>query len=234
MIAKDCVECGKSFEVDDSKRNWNHVKLCSSECQRQVTNRKVRESYTPQEWPQKGICAWCGSGFLKKGPGQKKKLYCDRKCRTKELRHERDVARAKSPLKVCPVCGKDFRPHKLAPKKQIYCSHKCYVREQYRRHSYRKENRKDQVGFRTVKPIVLERDGEKCTLCGSTDNLHVHHFDNSGNSDHPNNDPTNLTTLCRGCHNGFHRVNLVKIDGEWFVSGPALINFSGEYIRIFR
>ena len=38
---------------------------------------------------------------------------------------------------------------------------------------------------------------QKCVVCGSTEKLDVHHKD--GN--HSNNDLSNLTWVCRGCHN---------------------------------
>jgi hypothetical protein len=234
MIKKECAECRKSFDVDDSKRNWQSVKLCSPECQREVTNRKVRESYTPQTWPQKGECAWCGKEFLKRTPGQKKKQYCDRRCRTKKLRNDREIERASEPPKVCVVCSKEFRPHKLAKNIQLYCSDKCKIKEQYRRHPSLRQNRKGQASFSASKKVVLERDGNRCTLCDSTYKLNVHHRDNSGGSEYPNNNPDNLATLCRKHHHQFHRINLVYVDGEWFVSGPALSVFDGESIKILR
>ena len=52
-----------------------------------------------------------------------------------------------------------------------------------------------------VKPSVLKRDGNKCTKCGSTKNLIVHHK-------HYNIDKLtyyDLITLCRGCHKIEHK-----------------------------
>lgn len=46
--------------------------------------------------------------------------------------------------------------------------------------------------------FVLKRDGHRCRLCSSTENLHVHHvWPVSFSSNHT---PQNLVTLCRACH----------------------------------
>lgn len=40
----------------------------------------------------------------------------------------------------------------------------------------------------------------KCTFCGSTENLHVHHIDKN----HGNNTTENLMVLCASCHKKLH------------------------------
>lgn len=49
---------------------------------------------------------------------------------------------------------------------------------------------------------VLERDGHRCTLCGATDNLEMHHKVplSQGGTNHLN----NLQTLCDPCHKIIH------------------------------
>lgn len=58
-----------------------------------------------------------------------------------------------------------------------------------------------------LRPSVLERDNYSCQVCGKESrsvkykDMVVHHKDRNGNgSENPNNDPTNLITLCRRCH----------------------------------
>ena len=47
---------------------------------------------------------------------------------------------------------------------------------------------------------VLERDGNRCTVCGGEQDLHIHHIDRD-----PTNDvPSNLVTLCGICHARVH------------------------------
>lgn len=49
---------------------------------------------------------------------------------------------------------------------------------------------------RAIRELVLARDGWRCKLCSSTNDLHIHHVD--GNP--WNNDPDNLIVMCRHCH----------------------------------
>ena len=60
--------------------------------------------------------------------------------------------------------------------------------------------------FNNKTAIVLERDEYTCTMCGAKKDLVVHHIDCSGQTDEPNNDVDNLTTLCRRCHINLHKL----------------------------
>lgn len=56
----------------------------------------------------------------------------------------------------------------------------------------------DEAVARATRRMVLKRDGYRCTMCGATEDLQVHHVvprraDGS-------NDSANLTTLCAECH----------------------------------
>ena len=56
--------------------------------------------------------------------------------------------------------------------------------------------------FKQIKQKILKRDGHSCYFCGfkSLRWQEIHHFD----SDHYNNGPENLTTICIFCHMVFH------------------------------
>ena len=61
----------------------------------------------------------------------------------------------------------------------------------------------DNALARATRRLVMKRDGYRCTICGATEHLQVHHIvprvlDGS-------NDPANLTTLCGSCHELLHR-----------------------------
>ena len=81
----------------------------------------------------------------------------------------------------------------------------------------RKENRekylKAQHNYHEMKRFggnrqaCYERDGHKCTKCGSINNLVPHHIDFSGQSENPNHSLENLTTLCKKCHMEVHDPN---------------------------
>jgi hypothetical protein len=54
-----------------------------------------------------------------------------------------------------------------------------------------------------TRAAVLLRDGHKCTRCGATEDLHLHHLVLV--SEGGDNEADNLVTLCRGCHADVHR-----------------------------
>ncbi|KXB06025.1 hypothetical protein AKJ53_01490 [candidate division MSBL1 archaeon SCGC-AAA382F02] len=65
------------------------------------------------------------------------------------------------------------------------------------------QNRKRrEAGFtRALKEKIKERDDHRCSKCGSSENLEVHHKD----GDFRNNDEDNLATVCKSCHEDRHK-----------------------------
>jgi 5-methylcytosine-specific restriction endonuclease McrA len=55
-------------------------------------------------------------------------------------------------------------------------------------------------GWRVTRDTIRERDGNRCTICGLSHDLHVHHRDGDSTNDHPQ----NLITLCGYCHARVH------------------------------
>ena len=56
--------------------------------------------------------------------------------------------------------------------------------------------------YRELHRQVLQRDGWRCQVCGTMEQLQVHHLQfrsRSGDDDEPN-----LITLCEGCHGQAH------------------------------
>ena len=52
---------------------------------------------------------------------------------------------------------------------------------------------------------AMERDGHRCTACGSIKRLVIHHIDGRGRGcKDPNHALDNLDTLCNSCHNKWH------------------------------
>jgi len=52
--------------------------------------------------------------------------------------------------------------------------------------------------------LVLQRDKYKCSICGSIENLCVHHIDGYDEHKPQNNDTNKMITLCRHCHSNIH------------------------------
>ncbi len=63
--------------------------------------------------------------------------------------------------------------------------------------------RLDATSYRDLHRRVLERDGWRCQICGSMQNLQVHHLKlrSQSGSDVEH----NLITLCAECHEEVHR-----------------------------
>ena len=67
----------------------------------------------------------------------------------------------------------------------------------------------DQLGFYNVREFVLFRDGYKCRCCKGKSHdmvLNVHHIESRKTG---GNAPNNLVTLCRTCHEKYHRGEIV-------------------------
>jgi hypothetical protein len=60
--------------------------------------------------------------------------------------------------------------------------------------------------WRRKRKSILKRDGNKCTVCGSTDKLHIHHTYYYKVKVKPWEYPDRcFLTLCEDCHNDHHR-----------------------------
>jgi 5-methylcytosine-specific restriction endonuclease McrA len=64
---------------------------------------------------------------------------------------------------------------------------------------------KSQAIYRTarwkrVREMVMARDGRVCRVCGTTQNLTVHHIVSIVKDESLAYDPANLATVCRRCH----------------------------------
>lgn len=89
----------------------------------------------------------------------------------------------------------------------------CYHNVKYRNDVAYRERVKhraalyyDSRDFGGLRTPVLERDGFRCTRCGSDFQLSVHHVNRRGRgSESPDNRMDNLVTLCRRCHLSEHR-----------------------------
>ena len=56
--------------------------------------------------------------------------------------------------------------------------------------------------YQQLRKEVLRRDGWRCQVCGSRQNLQVHH--KQLRSQQGSDDELNLITLCAGCHERLH------------------------------
>jgi hypothetical protein len=135
-------------------------------------------------------CLQCSKEFETK---RVDKGFCSRSC-YKKYNYSKNNPLYEVP---CKGCGKMFFPktHNM-----VFCSDEC-------RNGYFNVRSKDDMRFGGNRKFVLERDHYKCVICGNVNGINVHHKDESGNSERPNNEPDNLITLCNACHIKMHNIH---------------------------
>ena len=118
----------------------------------------------------------------------------------------------------CMDCGKHF-----FVKWQVTESIRCTVcREKYATETkkeydfHRRQRSFNDKAYSGNRFAALTKDGNKCRLCGATENLVIHHIDEQSyhNTDTPNNDLDNLTVLCNSCHLMYHQSKRCKLQKE--------------------
>lgn len=236
MLTKQCAECGKDFEVDDRRRNWQSRKLCSDACRKAVERRRANAKYTPIEWPQHKVCIRCSAAFLVNEDGNMVQKFCTAECQlaAKAEKKAAEVEARRLP-KRCEECGVAFLANKFAGHKQRHCSNACREKSRNRqRYADGTDGAKLRNGYKydflRIRPQILARDGGKCVVCGSAENVHVHHWDNSGGTEQVNNDHSNLGTMCGVCHYAIHGVTLARVNGQWVLDSKIfeLLGLTGS------
>jgi len=84
---------------------------------------------------------------------------------------------------------------------------------------------------------VYEKDNRKCTVCGATERLAIHHIDRSGKSKNPNNSLDNLQLMCIKCHSSMHgkQSMLQRWGKEWEKNDGYLYKDKvAEYMKEYR
>lgn len=120
-------------------------------------------------------------------------------------------------IRICKRCGKEY---KATGSRQLVCTDCCipYNREESLRRYYEAKakgkkqkqwdgdykgyNQKGKNNNNYTYGLGMYRQYKKskCEICGSTENLLVHHRDHN----RKNNEPENLQTVCKRCHQIHH------------------------------
>ena len=185
MIPLRCMYCGTQFEriiseVDKMHRRGHTDVYCSKECSDSHHAIKHRRR-----------CPVCG----KRTP-KKTSKYCSKACRAS--RRKKDLA-----PKTCGFCSSAFQP---ISSRAAYCSRACANKAHSRRmrgsgNSHYKTGTSYAKWFRSMRPVILERDRFTCVACGNTEKLVIHHV----NHVPMQNEAHNLITLCTTCHAIHHK-----------------------------
>lgn len=178
---KTCPYCKQVFYP----KHRNDQVYCSEQCREKA--KWERKKPIPTE----RICLNCGTAFI---PIKGRQKYCSEKCRI-----EKYYADNKERIKERTT------RYRLSHLEQE-CENKRRNRELNKeRYKQRDMEYHDSTRFGGNKQLVLERDGYKCAICGATEGLVVHHKDETGQLDNPNNDPSNLISVCKACHAKIHK-----------------------------
>lgn len=207
------TECTKYIKDSSQKKI---CPVCNQEFET-VYNKKIFCSYECYKRRYIKTCISCGKIFR---TGNINNIYCSDKCKEDKY------------TKRCIYCGDLF---KTKSKQKKYCSIEC--RKDYNKLNKKYKNKSNfsqteldicekvedirlifnnrpintwhTSGFNnTLKQYILDRDDNKCYICGRDIRLHVHHIiPRRKGGPHK---PENLVTLCSGCHRSVESGNVEK------------------------
>lgn len=136
------------------------------------------------------------------GKGYCRKHYV-KLCRDRTEESRKRYEKVKNDPKLYAVLKKaqtKYRKTDKYKKKKKKHDKKYYLKNKNKIRKYRQELL-ERKRFGDTRETILKRFNNACVVCGNTEQLVIHHKDHVGrNSDKPNNDPDNLTVLCRACH----------------------------------
>ena len=202
-----CLNCGKTFKDHPSAKR----KFCSRKCQIEF----IKKTKTNRVHVN---CDYCGKEIVVKPSKLKenKHIFCSRECyaqfRSVYYRKENHPNwKGGHPTVRCDYCGKEFKTWKRSIDGLNFCSYTCYwawrsdnIRG--RNHPLWKGGSDEWRGsnWGSQRRKALKRDNYSCRLCGSKEDLVVHHiipFRVFGAEKYREaNKLSNLITLCRSCH----------------------------------
>lgn len=192
----DCQCCGKNFLVPYGERDRMY---CGRSCQAKSVKKEKLLIKT-------SICLECNEEFNHYSERKYCSIDCSASASSKLRIGENNPAFLNDEEKEkgrCPRCDKDFfyaRNNLHKNQKRIYCSLNCSKNGDNRKNIIKSNKPTYPREFEKVKPIIKNRDGHKCIMCDSGDNLEVHHI----NYDKQDCGISNLVTLCKRCHTLTH------------------------------
>lgn len=173
IIKHTCSTCGKEFERTETefstKRN-NYY--CSSEC---YSNRCKNITTSQYDNENERFCAYCGKKLPDTYEGRIHK-YCNQECYAKSKQNKVDL--------ICDYCGKSFQKvPSLVNDNLNFCSRKCGSSYRLRarfdkdlNYSQFRKRLDSSEEYKDWENKVLTKDNNKCRICSSQENLHVHHI----------------------------------------------------------
>lgn len=148
--------------------------LICKECDSEFSNHRALNGHKRVHGPSKGRYSVKRTNRSRKG---ETKVYC------------------------CQSCGKENK-QKVGNFQNKFCDNKCQQSYLWETKTKPAIERGERVHRAVLYRYIVERDGEKCSLCGLTDwqgkhlSMDVDHIDGTNT----NNKPHNLRLLCPNCH----------------------------------
>lgn len=194
-----CGICGKVFV----KRTSSKQTYCSVACRTKSTENKMTRD-----------CAICGKPVTKAVSviQQGRVSLCSPECYSKyfseRMKGENHPFYARVEVKCCHCGNTVMRPISHArTAKRTFCSNSCRItfvknNEHNPYYDVRYDKRRG-ANWQTQRSKALLRDDFTCQICGSKDNLNVHHkkpYVEFGGNYQKANRLDNLLTVCHSCH----------------------------------
>ena len=116
-------------------------------------------------------------------------------------------------VSTCPQCNGiiEFAPSRFASGGQVFCEKECH--NEWMHENQKAENHPSWQGGKTkypgrgngrdykrLKENIFQRDGFRCTECGTDVGLELHHVKSWSTHPELRYEPTNCLTVCKKCH----------------------------------
>lgn len=178
-IIVKCEYCGDDKVIPKNELKYN-IHFCNNECKQNWFDEHNYYDIEGKESGQKCVCDECSKEFYRKPSEINNNNYCSKKCYGR--------ARMEGEFRNCKVCNKEYYVCKsiIDNGQGIYCSNKCSNNDR----NVSGENHPAWKGglrafsekvraikeYRVWRKMCFENCENKCDMCGSEENLQVHHI----------------------------------------------------------
>lgn len=226
-----CDNCGDITEKKPSRVERSEHHFCSRECSDNFQSEQFAGEDNPN-WQGGGeiVCIVCGDTYETTPSTADGRKYCSSECMAVDYQGrfsgEDNPSWDGGKVAVeCEWCGDENEYVPARAEHRRFCSDDCYksyLSEELRGERWAGEDNPAWSGgqerdryygpnWDEQRERTLERDGHECLICGSGENLHVHHKTPIRNYNRDTdrwyelaNALDNLVTLCGSCHMKVH------------------------------
>lgn len=241
MPEVECDNCGEMTYKKPSRIERSEHDFCSRECSDEYQEIQFQGEGGPNyRGGGEYTCEVCGTTVETTPSEAESRTYCSQDCMAEaqsEMYSGEGNPMWNGGLEeiTCEWCGEaaEFVPAEAEVRR--FCSDDCYKKwlsEEMKGEKWMGEDNPSWAGgqerhryygpnWEEQREKALDRDGHECLICGSTDDLHVHHktpirqFDRETDRWYKlANALDNLVTLCNSCHKTVH-TNVAEYFGDY-------------------